>query len=119
MPERTKAMIEEAGFTCTQKEHEFLVRSSNKDPDTFFVVASGLYSSKILERSLAKHAEALVKSAEASEKYTVALVRSAEASEKHTANLTRATWILAAATVGLLVATIVLVFVTAASGCSG
>ena len=108
------SMIEEAGLTCTPKEREFLDQSNIGNRDRFFVVASELYSSKLLERSLAKHADALVKSAEASEKHTSALVRSAEASERHASSLTRATWILAIATIGLVAATIVLVLVTVA-----
>lgn len=108
------SMIEEAGLTYTPKEQEFLDQSNIENRDRFFVVASELYSSKLLERSLSKHADALVASAEASEKYSIALVKSAEASERHASNLTRATWILAGATIGIVVATIMLVWVTVA-----
>lgn len=108
------SMIAKAGLTCTSEERTFLAKSHDENRDRFFVVASNLYSSKLMERSLAQHAEALVKSAEASEKYTVALVKSAEASERHAASLTRATWILAAATALLFIATAVLVGVTVA-----
>jgi hypothetical protein len=108
------AMIEEVGLTCTKSEREFLSQSYVENKDRFFIVTSELYSSKLLERSLVKHADALVKSAEASEKYTIAMVKSAEASERHASSLTLATWVLAIATIGLVVATIVLVWATVA-----
>ena len=79
----------------TESEDTFL-KMATQQQETWASTTVTFYSSKLLEAALAKHSEALV--------------RSAEASDKHAASLTWATWILALATIFLVLATAALIF---------
>jgi hypothetical protein len=89
----TQQLVEPLSVT-TAEDH--FLRLVAQQKETWSETTLTFYSSKLLEAALAKHAEALVHSAEASDRYA--------------ASLTKATWVLAGATIILAVATIALLF---------
>jgi len=84
-----RELWEAAGLKLSPQEENFLGAEEQYHKDSFGQVASALYSSKTLATALDKHA--------------AALIRSAEASEKHAKSLTRATWFLVVATMALVI----------------
>ena len=79
----------------SEAERDFL-DIATRNMQTFAGPIINFYSTKLLEAALAKHSEALV--------------LSAEASDRHAKSLSHATWVLAAATIVLVVVTLMLFF---------
>jgi len=90
-----EALFEKTGLVLDEETKHFLETAGlNQTGITSWAIASSaIYSSKLTERALSQHSEALIKAA--------------KASEKHAASLKWATWVLAGATVLLAVITAV------------
>lgn len=103
--EVAKKLMEGEEFKLSPQEETLILKLSGEYA-AWGPVVSDIYSSRLQERALEKHAAALIKSAEASDKYSAHLVKSTEASARHAHSLTRATWVLTFATIGLMFAAI-------------
>lgn len=89
-------LMRAADLSYSSEEKSFIDTLANQQRDQWGSAASTLYSTKLLERALIKHAAALIKAADASDRYASRLVT--------------ATWALVAVTVVLALATIALIF---------
>lgn len=98
MVAHAKAMFETAELQLTVEEEDFLSKC-HQWPGAG--AAASLYASRLLERSLANHADALR--------------NATAAASEHTKGLRRATWCLVVVTFLLAGATVALVFVSAGS----
>jgi hypothetical protein len=76
------------------------LRNTSEDRTGWAIAVSAVFASKIIERSLSQHAQALNESA--------------RASERHAASLTKATWVLGFATIMLTIFTGVALYGTLA-----
>jgi hypothetical protein len=93
----TQDLITSAGLIYSDEEKNFINSvASLHGGEHWGVTTSTLYSTKLLDRALAKHSDALIAAAEASDRYAK--------------NLVKATWALVIATAVLAIATIVLLF---------
>ena len=96
--QNVERLLRDAGLEVSEAEKQFLERAEHIHPDSFTRVASTFYSSKVMDRALDKHANALLEYAKASDTYAKSVAR--------------ATWVLAAATIALVIATVSLAIVT-------
>lgn len=89
-------LFDKAEIDVTYEETNFLAEVNRTHKDSWGRVTASIYSSKLLERALTNHSQALIRQAESSDRYTV--------------SMQRASWILAIATIVLAGATIVLAY---------
>ena len=94
LPEISTAMMKSADFDLSLEELAFITTSSTRWPETWAHATTTLYTSKLLERALEKHA--------------AALNLATKASEAHAAKLARVTWVLTGVAVLLAFCTFVL-----------
>ncbi len=89
----SEVLFEKADLTLDEETKNFLKTAGLNETGitSWSIAASAIYSSKLTERALSKHSDALIESA--------------KASEKHAISLTRATWVLAGATILLAIIT--------------
>jgi len=89
----TQQLFQNIGMTTTEEQ---ILKVVVQEKDSWASATLTFYSSKILESALSKHATALIKAG--------------EASDRHARSLTIATWVLAVATIILALATLALLY---------